>query len=93
VEIVTITKKHVVRTELSNEVFLVDGRLEDKWGRPLERCDNPACDRQVKVGTAHCCGGCAAAHSMGVEAYGVEQVLSHTEVCNARHAERQKALG
>ena len=79
--------------ELSNGVKLVNSKLEDEWGRPLKRCDNPSCIRQVEQGIGFCCGGCSRAFTMGPEAHCGDDTLSHTESCTKRHAERQAAIG
>lgn len=78
--------------KLANGVQLINGALEDEWGRRLGPCANPACDRLVKVGTLYCCGGCSNAHAAHAEPHEGGDMFSHTDSCNARHTERQGAL-
>ena len=62
--------------------------LLDRRGRPLKDCENPACERLTPPGILYCCPSCDKAH-----AHKGGDILSHSESCNARWAERSAALG
>jgi hypothetical protein len=52
--------------------------------RPVElkKCDNPACDRAVRLHAQYCCTYCAAAHQQSRE------VHDHSPACDERHHQR-----
>lgn len=53
----------------------------------LHKCENPLCDRLVKLGVAYCCDSCARAHEKHYEIH-ESGILGHSEACNQRHAQR-----
>lgn len=62
--------------------------------RAFEACDNPACNRKVRVGVLYCCGGCSASHDTRSEIAGpgdpesVRRVFAHSDDCEAKAAAR-----
>lgn len=59
----------------------------DRFGRPMDFCVNPLCDRWVPQGIMYCCGGCDKAHHGGYEIHETGP-LGHSESCNANYNER-----
>lgn len=52
-----------------------------------QKCENPLCDRLVKIGIAYCCGACGDANDGHYEIH-ESGPLGHSEFCNQRHSER-----